>query len=120
MPGSDGAAAGPVAIVATLTVLPGTEDEAADILRQLVAGAGTEPGALAYTVVRLAAESRQFLVYEQYVDEPARLAHRETEAFRAWQPKLAALLDGRPHASHGEVLASTGDARAASVAPESA
>lgn len=120
MTGSDAAATGRVAIVATLTVLPGTEDETADILRRLVAGAGAEPGVLTYTVVRLAAESRQFLVYEQYVDESAQLAHRETEAFRTWQPRLVALLDGRPHSSHGEVLASTGDACAAAVAPESA
>ena len=63
------------------TVVAGREAEAESHLRSLVDGSRREPGCRTYEVNRKQDDARTFLIYEQYADEAALEAHRETPHF---------------------------------------
>src|ERR671914_1128386 len=62
---------------------PGTADDVADALRRMGDAVGAdEPACLVYRVSRSVEDPDVFVLYEEYVDEGALLAHRETPHFR--------------------------------------
>ncbi|HYG71182.1 MAG TPA: antibiotic biosynthesis monooxygenase family protein [Actinomycetota bacterium] len=62
---------------------PGRADDVADALRRMGdAVASAEPACLIYRVSRSVEDPDVFVLYEEYVDEAALLAHRETPHFR--------------------------------------
>jgi quinol monooxygenase YgiN len=62
---------------------PGTADDVAAALRRMGdAVAADEPACLVYRVSRSVEDADVFVLYEEYVDEAALLAHRETPHFR--------------------------------------
>jgi quinol monooxygenase YgiN len=72
-----------IVLVASYTVSPGKGDEvAAALTRMAPLVARLEPGCAMYHVNRAVENPNQFLLYEQYVDQAALDAHRETPHFK--------------------------------------
>lgn len=66
---------------------PGHEEEVAEIFRKLEAASRQEPGCLMYVVHRHKDDGRTFFIYEQYKDEAALQAHKETAHFQDYAVK---------------------------------
>lgn len=92
-------------IVATVKVRDDAVPEAKSVLEALVAGAQEEAGVLDYSVIQSSSDESTFTIVERYVNSEAHDAHRESRVFQANQPKLIALLDGKPTSSQGTVIA---------------
>ena len=67
---------------ATWVAKDGEEDSVAQILDELAPKVRAEPGCQLYIVSRAVDDPRTFFLFEQYDDEPAFLAHRETDHFQ--------------------------------------
>ena len=73
---------------------PGHEAEVAELFRKLTAESRTEPGCLMYQVHRHKDDPAHFFIYEQYKDEAALEAHRNTPHFLEYARKrLAPIAD---------------------------
>ena len=66
---------------------PGHENEVAEIFTKLQAASRREPGCLMYIVHRHKDDPRHFFIYEQYRDEAALQAHRNTPHFQEYALK---------------------------------
>jgi quinol monooxygenase YgiN len=66
---------------------PGHENEVAEIFTKLQAASRQEPGCLMYIVHRHKDDPRHFFIYEQYRDEAALQAHRNTPHFQQYALK---------------------------------
>lgn len=71
-----------VVLAVTWVANPGHEEEVAEIFRRLEAASRTEPGCLMYIVHRHKDDARTFFIYEQYKDEAALQAHKDTAHFQ--------------------------------------
>ncbi len=72
-----------IALVARYLVRAGMAEEVAGILRQFAPLALGEPGCAAFSVHVALDDPRRILLYEQYRDEAALAAHRETGHYRS-------------------------------------
>ena len=70
-----------VCLAVTYVVLPNREAEAKDFFKKLTQVTRKEPGCRMYQAHQSLAESRRFFLYEQYDDEAAVKAHRESPHF---------------------------------------
>jgi len=61
---------------------PEDRDDVAETLRLLAAASRQEPGCVSYIPHRVEGEPDTVLIYEQYHDEKALAAHRESEHFK--------------------------------------
>ncbi len=68
-------------LAATYIIKPGEEERAIDYLNQLTAASRAEPGIIMYLVHRSPTSPRKFFLYEQYTDQAAFDAHRQTRHF---------------------------------------
>ena len=86
-----------ITATAAQLVKPGKE-EALDVLMAGLAAdiAANEPGCLRFDYVRTEADGRRRLVIEEYRDEAAFEAHRQTSYLREFIPKLLDCLEGPP------------------------
>ena len=88
-----------LAIVATLRVKPGMEEEFEGVAKELVAKVrANEPGCALYALHRLedAGERPSTYVFmERYVDQAAVDAHRATEYFKTLGRKMGEYMEGR-------------------------
>jgi quinol monooxygenase YgiN len=69
-------------LVVNMRAQEGKEDEAVEVMRELVEATRKEPGCIHYIPVRSADDPRAFLFYEQYVDKAAFEAHGASEHFQ--------------------------------------
>jgi quinol monooxygenase YgiN len=69
-------------VLAKWTAKPGEEEAVAAAIDALIEPSRAEPGMLVYQPHRDPDDPRVFLIYEQYVDEPAYRAHGESDHFR--------------------------------------
>lgn len=60
----------------------GEEEEVERVLRELAPASREEPGCRRYLVTRSATDPSVYLLFEEYDDEAAFRAHRESEHFR--------------------------------------
>ena len=67
-----------------VTIKAGHEDEVLDSFRKLEEATRREPGCIAYVVQRSRENKRHYLVYEQYTDEAALEAHRNSPHFKQY------------------------------------
>ena len=67
-----------------MTAKAGEEGKIAEPLAKLVAATRQEPGCLMYQAHRDPSDPRVLLFYEQYADESAVEAHRESEHFKQY------------------------------------
>jgi quinol monooxygenase YgiN len=68
-------------VVAHYRATPGKGDEVEAILARHVAATRAEPGCVTFLASRSEDDPDRFLLYEQYVDESAFQAHRESPHF---------------------------------------
>ena|ERR1035438_4945653 len=80
-----------VVLAVTWFANPGHENEVAEIFRKLQAASRLEPGCLMYMVHRHKTDPQRFFIYEQYLDDAAREAHRQSPHFQ--QYVMSALKD---------------------------
>lgn len=78
-----------------LTVKTGSEAEAARLMRILEIESRKEQGCLLYIAQQHLEHSNRFLIYEQYKDQAALDAHRETPHFKTHAHALYQLVDVR-------------------------
>lgn len=73
-----------IVLVANYYTQEGKDNEVAEVLKKMVAycNSDQEPGCLQYVVNRSIEDPRKFLLYEQYEDQAAVDAHRETDMFK--------------------------------------
>ena len=92
-------------ITARLKAKAGSEHKMEQLLTDMVAKVATEPGALAYTVHRSAADPTVFLIYEKYTDGKAFEFHAKSPHFAELSGSLGEILDGAPDIQAWEELA---------------
>jgi quinol monooxygenase YgiN len=73
-----------ICLAVTLVAKPGMEKSLADGFRPLIEASRLEPGCLLYVVHQRKDEPQKFLVYEQYKDEEALEAHRNSAHFEKY------------------------------------
>ncbi len=88
-----------VVLAVTWVAKVGQEAEVAEVLAKLTAEARKEPGCAMFQVHRHRTEPRRFFIYEQYKDDAALEAHRNTPHFlqygRKDLPKFADRIEGQ-------------------------
>ncbi len=80
-----------IVLAVTWMANPGHESEVAEIFIQLQAASRQEPGCLMYIVHRHRTDPRLFFIYEQYRNDAALEAHRQSPHFQEYA--VAALKD---------------------------
>ncbi len=70
-----------ICFAVTYIVKPGEEEKAIEYLNKLAEPSRAEAGNLMYLVHRSHSNPRQFFLYEQYTDQAAFDAHRQTRHF---------------------------------------
>lgn len=73
-----------VVLAVTWVASPGKEADVAAIFRRLEQASRQEPGCLMYVVHQHRTDSRRFFIYEQYVDDNALEAHRQSPHFQEY------------------------------------
>lgn len=71
-------------VAVTYMMQAGHEQEAVDLLRNLVKETRTEQGNIMFIAHRSTTEPRQFFLYEQYTDQASFEAHRTTPHFQQY------------------------------------
>ena len=71
-------------LAVTWVANPGHEEELTDIFRKLQDASRREPGCLLYVVHRHRTDPARFFIYEQYRDDQALQAHRDSHHFRQY------------------------------------
>jgi quinol monooxygenase YgiN len=94
-----------VVLAVTWVAKVGQEAEVAEVLAKLTAEARKEPGCAMFQVHRHRTEPRRFFIYEQYKDDAALEAHRNTPHFLQYArkdlPKIADRIEGQLYDSLG-------------------
>jgi quinol monooxygenase YgiN len=85
-----------VVLIVHMTVKPGTEEDCKRLCREMVEETRKEPGCIQYVAHQSTENPLNFSFYEQYVDEAALDAHRNSPHF-AWYIKggIDALISNR-------------------------
>jgi (4S)-4-hydroxy-5-phosphonooxypentane-2,3-dione isomerase len=73
-----------ICLAVIYTFQPGKEEEAVGYLRELIPASRKEPGCRMYVVHRGKEDPRMFFIYEQYDDEAALEAHRNSSHFQRY------------------------------------
>ena len=73
-----------IVLAVTWVANPGREAEVAGIFRKLEAASRQESGCLMYIVHRHRADPARFFIYEQYQDDAALEAHRQSPHFQQY------------------------------------
>ena len=73
-----------IVLAVTWVANPGKEAEVAKIFRELEAASRQEPGCLMYIVHRHRTDPARFFIYEQYRDNAALEAHRQSPHFQRY------------------------------------
>ena len=73
-----------LALAVHLTIQTGHEDAVVETFQKLQAATRQEAGCIQYVVHRSRENNRRYLVYEQYKDEAALQAHRNSSHFKQY------------------------------------
>jgi autoinducer 2-degrading protein len=88
-----------VVLAVTWVAKVGQESAVEEVLAKLTAEARKEPGCAMFQVHRHRTEPRRFFIYEQYKDDAALEAHRNTPHFLQYArkdlPKIADRVEGQ-------------------------
>ena len=88
-----------VVLAVTWVAKVGRETEVAELFSKLTEESRKEPGCALYQVHRHRTELRRFFIYEQYKDDAALEAHRNTPHFLQYAkkelPKMADRVEGQ-------------------------
>jgi quinol monooxygenase YgiN len=85
-----------LAVIATMKVKPGMEQDFEAVAKELVAKVNAhEPGCKLYSLCR-SETPHTYVFMERYLDQAATEHHRSTDHFKELGRKMGAFLDGRP------------------------
>lgn len=73
-----------ICLLVRLTTKSGEEGRVAELFRPLQTASRQEPGCLFYTIHQHKDDPRKFLAYEQYKDEAALEAHRQSDHYKKY------------------------------------
>jgi quinol monooxygenase YgiN len=73
-----------IVLAVTWVAKPGHENEVVEIFRKLQIASRQEPGCLMYMVHRHKTDAQRFFIYEQYRDDAALDAHRNSPHFQEY------------------------------------
>jgi len=73
-----------VSFTVRFTFAPEDRAEVAEALRLLTAGSRQEPGCVSYIPHHVEGDPDTIVIYEQYLDDKALAAHRETAHFKKY------------------------------------
>ena len=73
-----------LAVVANLTVKPGEEESAKDLMRKMQEHTRCEPGCRQYNAHQSPEDPRRFVLYELYEDQAALYAHRASPHYEKY------------------------------------
>ena len=91
-------------VIARYQVQTGMGDLVANTLAKHVTATRTEPGCVQFLAYRSRNDRDQFVLYEQYVDDEAFEAHRQTPHFRSYvEGTIVPLLSERKADRYDEV-----------------
>jgi (4S)-4-hydroxy-5-phosphonooxypentane-2,3-dione isomerase len=76
-----------IVLAVTWMAAPGKEAEVTEVFRMLEEASRREPGCLLYVVHQHRSDSRRFFIYEQYRDDDALEAHRQSAHFQEYAVK---------------------------------
>jgi quinol monooxygenase YgiN len=76
-----------IVLAVTWVASPEHEDEVVEIFRKVQAASRQEPGCAMYVVHRHKTDPRRFFIYEQYRDDAALEAHRNSPHFQEYVVK---------------------------------
>lgn len=93
-----------IVLIAALKAKPGKEKQVEEILGAMIPKVQNEKGCTKYILHRMTTDPRQFLFYEEYIDQAALDIHNNTPYFKELGPKLAGLLDGDPVGTFYEMV----------------
>jgi quinol monooxygenase YgiN len=82
---------------------PGVSDAVASALSKLIEPTRREPGCLQFVVYRSQEEPGEFVIYEQYADDDAVAAHRQTAHYLEMHEVVPAMLAGRQKGVYEEL-----------------
>jgi quinol monooxygenase YgiN len=98
-----------VTVVAQYQVKAGQGGAVADALAPHIAATRAEPGCVTFVAYRASDDPDRFLLYEQYVDEDAFQAHRQTPHFATYvDGMIVPLLERRDWQRYDEVPPTVG------------
>ena len=97
-----------VSMWVTLTLKEGMRDEAVAIIQEALDNVQAEPGTLVYTLNTDDSNPNVVHFYEAYTDQAALFAHGGSEWFKAFSPKLGAVLAGKPEMKFLNVVGGKG------------
>lgn len=81
-----------ISVVAVFSPKEGQEAEVEKILRGMCSPTRAEPGCDRYDLFRVNGTQSQFALLEDYKDQPALEAHRQTEHYKSYRGRIADLL----------------------------
>jgi quinol monooxygenase YgiN len=82
------------ALYAEFTIKPGAEERVAEMMLALTARVLAEPGNIVFLPYTEAANPRQYIVFEVYVDDAAFQEHLAADYGAAFNAELAELIEG--------------------------
>lgn len=85
-----------ISVIAKLPLQDGKADEFAEAFKVIAAGVATEAGNHLYSLNFSEKEPNMAIIMERYDDKAALDAHSASEHFKAFGPKIAGLMTGRP------------------------
>ncbi|MDZ7684539.1 MAG: putative quinol monooxygenase [Gammaproteobacteria bacterium] len=93
-----------ISLIAKLTIQDGKNEEFENIFKELEeAVRANEPGNVFYSCNRTD-NANEYIVLEQYVDQEALDAHRDTDHFKKIGGKLGGVMAGRPDLQRLETI----------------
>ncbi len=91
-----------------LDIQPGKRDEAVAIIQEALDAVQSEPGTLVYVLNADPNDANVLYFYEAYTDQAALAAHGGADWFKAFGPKLAPVMAGRPNMMFLEAVGGKG------------
>ena len=85
-----------ISVIAKIPVKEGKVEEAIQAFKELMVQVAKEEGTLSYTLNRSQSTPNALVVMERYIDKAALDAHSSSPYFKAFLPKSAAFMAGRP------------------------
>jgi len=97
-----------VAVIAKISVLPGTRADAIVAFHQAITNATGEAGTLQYVLHEDAKQDDLLWIYELYTDQAALDAHSTSDGMKALGPVLRPFMAGRPELTYLNPVAGKG------------
>ncbi|MED2973809.1 Quinol monooxygenase YgiN [Bacillus sp. OV194] len=85
----------PIAVSATLTAKPGREEEAQNVLLEVLKHSRNEEGCLHYNLHQSQDDPKVFMLYELWKDQNAIDSHIESAHYQTYRTNIEPLIDVR-------------------------